>query len=188
MTGNSARIVNLRTKFMQARTELQQALAEQARGDVADYTFATQVGPVSLSALFGARRDLFVIHNMGTGCNSCTMWADGFNGLYPHIADRASFVVSSPDTPERQAAFAASRGWKFPLVSTQGTSFAADMGFTNATGRPLPGVSAFQLQGGAIMRVSASGFNETDEFCPVWRLFDLLPEGAGDWRPKPAYG
>ena len=41
---------------------------------------------------------------------------------------------------------------------------------------------------GKIVRVSASGFNDTDEFCPVWRLFDLLPEGAADWRPKQTYG
>jgi predicted dithiol-disulfide oxidoreductase (DUF899 family) len=188
MTLDSARIVALRTKFQQARTELHEALAEKARGDVADYAFSTLNGPVTLSSLFGKKRDLFVIHNMGRGCNSCTMWADGFNGLYPHIADRASFVVSNAETPELQAEFAASRGWKFPMVSTQGTTFAADMGFTNAAGKTTPGVSAFQKQDGRISRVSASGFNESDEFCPVWRLFDLLPEGASDWRPKQTYG
>lgn len=188
MMEDSARIVTLRTRFMQARAELQEALADRVRGDVTDYVFATPKGPVALSSLFGGKRDLFVIHNMGTGCNSCTMWADGFNGLYPHIADRAAFVVSSPDTPEVQSAFAAARGWKFPMVSTQGTSFAADMGFTNQAGRPLPGVSAFQKQNGKLVRNSAAGFNETDEFCPVWRLFDLLPEGADDWRPKTSYG
>jgi predicted dithiol-disulfide oxidoreductase (DUF899 family) len=188
MTQGSARVVELRTRFHQARAELQQALAEDARADVADYTFATLNGQVKLSALFGAERDLFVIHNMGRGCNSCTMWADGFNGLYPHIRDRASFVVSNHETPEQQAEFAASRGWKFPMVSTQGNTFAADMGFTNAAGKPMPGVSAFQKQDGRIVRVSASGFNDTDEFCPVWRLFDLLPEGADGWRPKQTYG
>lgn len=188
MTLESARIVSLRTRFQQARTELQEALAEKARTDVADYTFGTLAGPVLLSDLFGAKRDLFVIHNMGRGCNSCTMWADGFNGLYPHIADRAVFVVSNAETPAQQAEFAASRGWKFPMVSTQGTTFAADMGFTNTAGKPTPGVSAFQKQGGKIVRVSASDFNDTDEFCPVWRLFDLLPEGAADWRPKLSYG
>jgi predicted dithiol-disulfide oxidoreductase (DUF899 family) len=188
MTLDSARIVTLRTRFQQARTELQEALAEKARADVADYTFGTLDGPATLSALFGAKRDLFVIHNMGRGCNSCTMWADGFNGLYPHIADRAAFVVSNAETPSQQAEFAASRGWTFPMISTQGTTFAADMGFTNAARKPTPGVSAFQKKDGSIVRVSASGFNEADEFCPVWRLFDLLPEGAGDWRPKPEYG
>ena len=184
---SSDRIVDLRKTFLAARAELQKALAEAASGEVSDYTFATLEGPATLS-LFRAKRDLFVIHNMGRGCNSCTMWADGFNGLYPHIADRASFVVSNAETPEQQREFAASRGWKFPMISTQGTSFAADMGFTNAAGKTMPGVSAFQKQGDKIVRVSASGFNDSDEFCPVWRLFDLLPEGADNWRPQPSYG
>lgn len=184
---SSARIVDLRKTFLAARAELKQALAEAASGEVQDYAFASVNGPAPLSSLFGAKRDLFVIHNMGRGCNSCTMWADGFNGLYPHIADRASFVVSNAETPDQQREFAASRGWKFPMVSTQGTSFAADMGFTNAAGKPMPGVSAFQKQDGKIVRVSASGFNDDDEFCPVWRLFDMLPEGASDWRPKQSY-
>ncbi len=73
------------------------------------------------------------------------------------------------------------------MVSTLGNAFAADMGFTNAAGKPMPGVSAFQKEDGRIVRVSASGFNDNDEFCPVWRLFDLLPEGADGWRPKRVY-
>ncbi len=188
MIGQDERVVALRTKFFEARAELHKALAEEARGEVKDYVFANRKGPVRLSELFGKKRDLFVIHNMGVGCNSCTMWADGFNGFYPHISDRASFVVSSPDAPETQREFAASRGWTFPMVSTQGTPFAADMGFANPAGKPMPGVSAFQKQDGKIVRVSASGFNDSDEFCPVWRLFDLLPEGPDGWRPKQTYG
>jgi len=185
---DNERVVALRTKFFEVRAELQKALAEDARGEVKDYAFTTLKGPVTLSSLFASKRDLFVIHNMGTHCNSCTMWADGFNGLYPHISDRASFVVSSPDSPQVQAEFAASRGWVFPMVSAEGSSFAADMGFTNAAGKAMPGVSAFQKHEGKIVRVSADGFDGTDEFCPVWRLFDLLPEGADGWRPKKAYG
>jgi predicted dithiol-disulfide oxidoreductase (DUF899 family) len=183
-----ADIVELRKTFLQARADLQKALADAASGEVKDYVFATLKGSMPLSALFGGKRDLFVIHNMGRGCNSCTMWADGFNGLYPHIADRAAFYVSNAETPEQQAEFATSRGWKFPMVSTQGNTFADDMGFTNAAGKPTPGVSAFQKQAGRIIRVSASGFNDADEFCPIWRLFDLLPEGAADWRPQQSYG
>lgn len=185
---DNPRVVELRTKFKEARAELQKAMAEDARGDVKDYVFGTTKGPVKLSELFAGKRDLFVIHNMGQGCNSCTMWADGFNGLYPHIADRASFVVASPEAPEVQAAFAASRGWLFPMVSGQGNTFAADMGFTNAAGKPMPGVSAFQMKDGKIVRVSAGNFDDWDEFCATWRLFDLLPEGPDGWRPKKSYG
>lgn len=188
MLRDNARIIALQTKLSDVRAELQQALAEEAQGEVKDYTFATPTGSVKLSALFGRKRDLFVIHNMGAGCASCTMWADGFNGLYPHISDRAAFVVSSPDAPDVQQAFAASRGWVFPMVSAMNTRFAADMGFENADGRAMPGVSAFQKSEGKIVRVSAASFNDGDDYCPVWRLFDLLPEGADGWRARKTYG
>ena len=188
MIRENARIISLQARLQQARSELQQAMAEEAQGEVRDYAFSTLKEPVSLSALFGGKRDLLMIHNMGAHCSSCTMWADGFNGLYPHVSDRASFVVSSPNSPVEQAEFAASRGWVFPMVSTLGTRFAADMGFENAKGQAMPGVSAFQQQDGKIVRVSAAGFDTGDEYCPVWRLFELLPEGVDGWRPKKSYG
>jgi hypothetical protein len=37
--------------------------------------------------------------------------------------------VSSPDPPDVQQKFAASRGWVFPMVSHMGSSFAEDMGY-----------------------------------------------------------
>src|SRR5438045_1646563 len=61
-------------------TELQQKLVaarkRQAGEVVKDYTFATPAGEVSLSQLFGSRRDLLVVHNMGRHCPYCTLWAD----------------------------------------------------------------------------------------------------------------
>jgi predicted dithiol-disulfide oxidoreductase (DUF899 family) len=62
------------------------------------------------------------------------MWADGYNGIHHHIATRAAFVVSSPEPPEVQRKFAASRGWKFPMISHAGSTFAADMGFRTSNG------------------------------------------------------
>ncbi len=187
MFRDNARIIDLQQKVQDARSELQKAVAEEMRAEAADQMFETLKGPVKLSQLFGRKRDLFVIHNMGTHCPSCTMWADGFNGLYPHIADRAAFVVASPDAPAAQAEFAAGRGWVFPMVSAKGTRFFADMGFENAAGRPMPGISAFQKQEGKTMRVSAAGFDTGDDYCTVWRLFDLLPEGVDGWRARHAY-
>jgi len=188
MTRDNPRLAALRSRLSQARDELRQAMAEEAHGETPDYAFATLAGSVTLSSLFAGRRDLLVIHNMGTHCASCTMWADGFNGLYPHIADRAAFVISSPDPPAVQAEFAASRGWRFPMISAAGTPFFADMGFVNASGKAMPGVSAFQKQGDRTMRVSAAGFDTGDDYCTVWRLFDLLPEGVEGWRPMRSYG
>lgn len=92
--------------------------------EVRDYPFRTPEGERRLSELFGGERDLFVIHNMGSSCPYCTLWADGYNGIYPRLASRAGFVVSSPDAPEVQSAFAASREWRIPMVSHTGSSFA----------------------------------------------------------------
>ncbi|HEX3538002.1 MAG TPA: DUF899 family protein [Stellaceae bacterium] len=151
--------------------------------EVEDYRFRSADGEVRLSHLFGEKEYLFVIHNMGTGCPNCTMWADGFNGVLPHLEDRAAFVVSSPDSPETQRQFSAARGWRFRMVSHRGTSFAADMGYRGDDGW-LPGVSVFRRTGDRVLRVSDTEFDEGDDFCTVWHLFDLLPEGATGWRAK----
>jgi len=71
------------------RGRMREAQASVEPEPVRDYEFTTPDGPVRLSQLFGDKRDLFVIHNMGRSCPACTLWADGFNGSYPHIADRA---------------------------------------------------------------------------------------------------
>jgi len=155
---------------------------------VEDYTLSTARGPKRLSQLFGSKRDLFVIHNMGSSCPYCTLWADGYNGLYPHLRTRAAFVVSSPDSPAVQQRFARSRRWRFPMVSHQGTTFAADMGYRSRSGEWRPGISAFRRQGDRIVRLSDVGSRPWDDFCMAWHLFDLLPEGPAGWQPQLRYG
>ena len=154
---------------------------------VADYTFSTARGPKRLSELFGAKQDLFVIHNMGSSCPYCTLWADGYNGLYAHLRSRASFVVSSPDPPAVQARFARTRGWRFPLVSHQGTTFAKDMGYRSRSGGFLPGISAFRREASRIVRLSDAPWAPGDDFCSLWHVLDLLPEGHAWWQPKLSY-
>ncbi len=156
--------------------------------EVQDYEFATTEGPVRLSQLFRGKRDLAVVHNMGHRCPMCTMWADGLNGLLRHLDDRLAFVVSTPDEPERQRAFASDRGWRFRMVSTAGTTFAADMGYEDEKKHPWPGLSMFRRDAeGRLVRVSHTGFGPGDDFCPIFHLMDLLPEGQDGWWPKLAY-
>jgi predicted dithiol-disulfide oxidoreductase (DUF899 family) len=176
-----------REQIADIRGKMREAQASVEPEPVHDYEFTTPDGPVRLSQLFGDKRDLFVIHNMGRSCPACTLWADGFNGSYPHIADRAAFVVSSPDSPDVQRAFAASRGWRFPMVSHQGASFAEDMGYGSESGGWLAGVSVFKRDGARILRTADTRFQPSDDFCSVWHLLDLLPEGADGWRPKFSY-
>ena len=154
---------------------------------VNDYEFLNSDNQkTSLSKLFGSKKDLIIIHNMGNSCPYCTMWADGFNGLLPHIEDRTTFVVSSPDDSTTQKKFAKSRGWKFQMISTRGTSFAKDMGFEQ-DGMPKPGVSVFYKKDGKIIRVGRDDFGPGDNYCPTFPLFDLLKDGTNNWQAKFAY-
>jgi len=154
---------------------------------VEDYEFASAKGPVKLSALFGKKKDLIVIHNMGASCRYCTMWADGFNGVYPHLADRAAFVVSSPDTVAAQKKFAKSRGWRFPMVSGRDIDFAKDLGFKEGEDQWWPGVSTFQKKGKKIYHVASAPLGPFDPFCAVWHLIALLADGVNDWEPQYRY-
>ena len=183
----SAKLAEYRREIAAIRQKMRAAQAGVEPQEVADYQLATSQGSVRLSELFGNKRELILVHNMGTTCPNCTLWADGLNGIYRHLADRAAVVVSSPDPPEVQQRFAQSRGWTFPMVSHQGTTFAADMGYRSESGVWLPGISVFKRDGRRIVRVSDAGFEPGDDFCTLWHIVDLLPGGAGDWAPKFSY-
>ncbi len=143
---------------------------------------------VTLSRLFNNKEELILIHNMGTHCRYCTMWADGFNGVLPHLENRAAFVVVSPDDPATQKKFAQRRKWKFTMLSSKGTSFSKDMGFETKEGKPIPGVSVFtKNKEGKILRVAKETFGPGDHYCIVWHFFDLLPKGANEWEPQYFY-
>ncbi|MBI4275410.1 MAG: DUF899 family protein [Rhizobiales bacterium] len=182
----SKRLAEYRGQIAALRKKMREVQAETEPQEVKDYEFSGSAGKIRLSDLFGTHDTLLIIHNMGTGCPYCTLWADGFNGVVDHLQNRAAFVVASPDTPEQQRKFAASRGWKFPMVSHHGTSFADDMGYSR-DGHAMPGVSVFKRKGGKIARVSDTSFSPGDDFCTVWHLFDLIPEGAAGWQPKYKY-
>ena len=162
-------------------------MAKKLSEQVNDYEFLNSDNQKTrLSKLFGSKKDLIIIHNMGNSCPYCTMWADGFNGLLSHIENRTTFVVSSPDDPATQKSFAKSRGWKFQMVSTRGTSFAKDMGFEQ-DGMPKPGVSVFYKNDGKIIRVGRDDFGPGDNYCPTFPLFDLLKDGTNNWQAKFTY-
>ena len=165
---------------------------EQLRGPlsepIGEYIFKTPEGEVSLSDLFGDKRDLLLIHNMGRGCSYCTMWADGLNGMLPHLEDRAAVVLASPNDPQTQRDFAQSRGWRFRMVSTQGSDFNKDMGYEPQPGKVWPGVSAFHKNDdGTIIRTGKDIFGPGDQYNAAWHMFALLRDGANGWEPKFEY-
>jgi len=176
----------LRDNFLEARQALVSAQRNRAPEPVTNYKFNTPNGNLSLSDLFKDKSDLFVIHNMGTSCTYCTLWADGFNGVFEHLQNRASVVISSPDSTAVQQHFKEERNWRFEMVSNADNSFANDMGYHNENGHQ-PGVSVFNKIEDQLVRVSDSPFGPGDDYCAVWHLFDLLPLGAAGWQPKFSY-
>jgi predicted dithiol-disulfide oxidoreductase (DUF899 family) len=180
------KLAQYRREIAGLRAKMRQAQAASEPQAVQDYELAVPEGKVRLSSLFGDKDTLFVVHNMGASCAYCTLWADGFNGVYDHLRNRAAFVVSSPDAPAKQRDFAARRNWKFPMVSHQGTTFAADMGYRRDNGFS-PGVSVFKRTGGKLFRVADTEFAPGDDFCSIWHFFDLIPEGKAGWQPKLSY-
>jgi len=170
------------------KRQLSEARRRRPGEAVADYALLDSDGsPTTLSALFGDCDDLIVIHNMGRGCVYCTLWADGFSSLVPHLENRAAFVVVSPDAPEVQAEFAASRGWTFQMASAAGSDFTSALGYEH-DGSYMPGVSAFRRQpDGSIVRTGSDFFGPGDDYSPPWRLFDLLEGGVGAWEPRYRY-
>jgi hypothetical protein len=69
------------------------------------------------------------------------------------------------------------------MVSHQGRKFAEDMGSRGDHGW-MPGVSVCAKRGGRLVYVSDTSFGPADNFCTLWHLFDLIPEGTSDWQPK----
>ncbi|HMQ79992.1 MAG TPA: DUF899 family protein [Ignavibacteria bacterium] len=171
----SAEIAELRKKYIKVS-------AKQAKLDVADYVLKDTGGnDVKLSEMFGDKENLILIHNMGKACSYCTLWADGFSGEAYYIEKKAAFVLVSPDAPEVQKEFAASRGWKFRTYSAAGTTFIADMGYYTEAEGYWPGVSVFHKDAeGKINRVSKDYFGPGDFYSAPWHFFDLLPETKED--------
>ena len=189
-TKTIAKINDGRRRIHKILGEMREWQATIEPEQVEDYEFGTPAGPVHLSELFGNQDDLFVVHNMGASCRYCTLWADGFNGLIQHLENRAGFVVSSPDAPDAQLKFANSRGWRFRMVSHEGSRFAKDMGYFATEGDHAgwqPGISAFRKDGDHIVRVSDTPLGPGDVFCAAWHIFNLLPAGVAGWEPQYRY-
>ncbi|MGO9201240.1 MAG: DUF899 domain-containing protein [Limisphaerales bacterium] len=97
-----------------------------------DYRFDTDEGSASLADLFLGRSQLLVYHFMfgpdyTAGCPSCSSIADGFNGIFVHLAnhDVMLWAVSRAPLAKLQA-FKRRMGWTFPWASSLGSDFNLD--------------------------------------------------------------
>lgn len=194
MTGRTdaeQEIEALEKELLEGHKRLAELRRAQPPEPVDDYELAGPDGAVRLADVFGGKRDLILVHNMGRSCPYCTMWADGLNGLLAHLENRAAFVVVSPDTPDVQAEFAASRGWGFRMLSAASSSFTRDMGYAfERDGKwwMLPGFSTFRKQDdGSVVRVAHGPFGPGDPYNAAFHLFAHLADGVDGWEARFTY-
>lgn len=158
--------------------------------------------PVKLSELFVDPAKPLILMQFMFGksqakpCPMCTLWADGYDGVVPHLQQRVNFAVLVAGDVEEFACHARERGWQnLRLVSAAGSTLKAELGFESAEGGQLPGVSVYTRGGDGVLRhfysqcafLGEAGFRGMDLLSPAWHFFDLLPEGRGDFMPRNAY-
>lgn len=161
-----------------------------------EYTFDTQAGRRTLAELFDGRSQLVVYHFMfgfdwDEGCPSCSFWADSFDGLGAHLADRdVSFVVSSNASLDRLLAYRERMGWSFPWVSAGGSAFNLDYEVAGSTrfnyrdtAEPIgesPGISVFALDGDQVFHTYSAYARGLEPFNAAYHLLDLVPKGRDE--------
>jgi predicted dithiol-disulfide oxidoreductase (DUF899 family) len=146
-----AKKVGSREEWLQAREQLLAREKEHTRlGDELarqrrelpwvpvekEYRFESDDGPKTLADLFGGASQLLVYHFMfgpsyDAGCPVCSSSADAVNGVLPHLTARdLTFVYVSQAPLEKLQAYKRRMGWNFPWMSSAGTDFNFDHGFS----------------------------------------------------------
>jgi predicted dithiol-disulfide oxidoreductase (DUF899 family) len=169
------------------------------------YVFQGASGEVTLPELFQGRSQLLVYHFMfapewEAGCKSCSFWADHFNGMVPHLAQRdVSFTAISRAPFSKLQAFQRRLGWSFPWVSSGGTDFNFDyaVSFTpeelaehRATYNygplefdksDLPGISAFYKDArGDVFHTYSCYARGVEAVNTTYQFLDLAPKGRDE--------
>lgn len=176
----------LEYEIMQKALQLAELRRKDADVEVPDYQFSSKEGAVSLAELFGDKDQLLMIHNMGQACRYCTLWADGINGVVPHLEDAMSVVFISKDDPETQRNMALNRGWRFRMVSHGGGEYMNDQcAFGEMTN--FPGAAVFEKKNGKIVRRAKTAFGPGDLYSPVWHFLSLAGKTESDWTPQFQY-
>jgi predicted dithiol-disulfide oxidoreductase (DUF899 family) len=170
------------------------------------YEFDTRDGKQTLADLFGKRSQLLIYHFMlgpgwEEGCKGCSFLSDHFDPMLVHLAHRdVSFVVVSRAPLDEIEAFKKRMGWKFPWVSSSGSSFNFDyrVSFTpdqmergdmeyNYSRKPFesteaPGLSAFYKDPATsiVYHTYSTYARGLDVGIGTYNFLDLAPKGRDE--------
>jgi len=163
---------------------------------VPDYTFVENGRKVRLSELFADDKPHLILYHLmywatdDDFCPMCSLWIDGFNGIAPHVTQRANFAVASRASFDRLKAWGERRGWdRLRLLSDDGAAFARDIDAEDDEGNPDSTVVVFAKDGDRVRHVyTAHPMLEDRErgidlLSPIWHLLDLMPSGRAQWYP-----
>ena len=177
-----------------------------------EYVFGGPLGPVTMAALFGDRRQLIVQHIMfgpdwDAACPSCTSFVDELSdGLVEHLRDRdTAFALVSRAPIGKIEAYRTSRGWTVPWYSSYGGDFNYDFQVSldesipqlqyNYRAEPsllggersteMPGTSCF-LRDGAEIFHTYSTYGRGNEYTPnLYSMLDLTALGRQEAWEEP---
>ncbi len=183
---NTTEIQRLEKEIFELTTKLKELQVAAQPVEVSDYQFETEFGSTQLSDLFGVHDTLLTIHNMGQGCRYCTLWADGINGLLPHLESTMSVVLLSKDAPDVQRKFANSRGWRFKLASHRSSAYAADH-IVVGEYENMPGAAIYLRENSKILKKNTCIFGPGDMYCSLWYFLALSGINENDWTPQFRY-
>ena len=213
---NGAHVLNESNDYRHARNALaaeeielrrhivrvaEQRRALPAGGAVSkDYRFEGRDGAVRFAALFGDKDTLVIYSFMygaqrKTGCPMCTSQMSAWDGIAPHVKQRAAFVMTARSSIERILAYGQERGWKnLRLYSDPSGDYTRD--YVSAEDADMPGYNVFTRKDGTIRHFwRGEGGKETadpgqdshdaPDMSALWTVLDTTPEGRGtDWYPK----
>jgi predicted dithiol-disulfide oxidoreductase (DUF899 family) len=127
----------------------------------------------------------------------CTSFLDGLDRAARHVTQRLNLAVVARSPIERIAAWGSTRRWeRLRLLSSARNTYNADYAAETPEGGQLPACTVFvqrpdgifHFWSAELLYVSTKGHpRHVDLLWPIWSLFDLTPEGRGEWMPKLEY-
>ena len=180
-----------------------------------DYSFDTVEGTKSLAELFNGRSQLLIYHFMfgppyEAGCTVCSSIADNLDPNAVHLTARDTTLLLVSRAPlEKLQAYRERMGWGMDWVSTAGSDFNRDLGFTSteeelkpflegeippiveqmaeASGTDPkgyvtegPGLSAYALSDGVVYRTYVTTSRGLEFAMGYYGLLDRTPTGRDE--------
>lgn len=193
-------------EFLKLRDQLSQARRELPWQRVSDdYVFEGAAGRETLASLFGSHSQLLVYHFMfapdwEAGCKSCSFWADNFDGVTAHLAQRDVALAAVSRAPYAKLhAFALRMDWRFKWVSSANSAFNYDYRVSfreedvkdgraqyneapySGTMSDLPGLSVFfKDTDGTLFHTYSTYARGLDSLNSAYQLLDLVPKGRDE--------